>query len=246
MCELKYDVFLSRKSEDAHLAKEIYDFLTEKGLKVFDSEHSLPEVGNADYQKAIDQALDACTHMIVVGSSAENITSAWVEAEWRSFINEKRSGYKAGNILSVVTQSLSLRSLPPSLRSYEVIVLEKVNFERIWAYVKPLEGKQSLPTNSSVTNPVATDSKPTEKEIEEWVNKGHEAFKKNDYNEAVKWYRKAAEQTFDLAQILLGDMYEEGRGLERNRNEPIRLYRLAAKQDNPIAQNRLKRLDQTW
>jgi hypothetical protein len=26
----KIDVFLSRKSEDAHLAKEIYDFLTSK------------------------------------------------------------------------------------------------------------------------------------------------------------------------------------------------------------------------
>ena len=82
------DVFLSRKSQDAALAKQLYDFLTAKGLRVFDSAYSLPELGNADYQQAIDHALETCTHMIVVGSSAEYICSSWVDAEWRLFINE--------------------------------------------------------------------------------------------------------------------------------------------------------------
>jgi|GEM_PF-3537214 len=39
--ENKIDVFILRKSEDAHMAKVIYEFLTSNGQSVFDSDHSL-------------------------------------------------------------------------------------------------------------------------------------------------------------------------------------------------------------
>lgn len=136
MENIKYDVFLSRKSEDAHLAKEIYDFLTEKGLKVFDSDISLPQIGNSDYRKKIDEALDSTTHLIVIGSNVKNISSSWVEAEWGFFIQEKRSGYKDGNILTIVKNEVILRELPPSLRYYEVLQLDNSNLDKILAYVK--------------------------------------------------------------------------------------------------------------
>ena len=44
-----YDVFLSRKSQDAHLANELYVFLTSKGCKVFESDFTLQEMSNDDY-----------------------------------------------------------------------------------------------------------------------------------------------------------------------------------------------------
>ncbi len=86
------DVFISRKTADAKFAKEIYDYLTGQALVVFVSDQTLKEIGNADYIKTIDEALATTTHMIVVGSSAENIRSSWVEAEWLFFLNRKRSG----------------------------------------------------------------------------------------------------------------------------------------------------------
>lgn len=120
---IKYDVFLSRKSEDAHLAKEIYDFLIDKGLKVFDSDHSLQEMGNADYSRAIDDALVNTEHLIVIGSSAENISSPWVEAEWRFFLNRKRSGKVKGNLFTVVLKKKLIDEISPSLYNDAKVVL---------------------------------------------------------------------------------------------------------------------------
>jgi TIR domain len=130
----RIDVFLSRKSQDAHLAKEVYDFLTSKGLQVFDSDHSLLEMGNSDYRRAIDDALVKTEHLIVIGSSVENITSSWVETEWGMFLSRKRSGKAKGNILTVVTKDVEIDDLPLGLQYFEIIPFEKRN-EKILPYV---------------------------------------------------------------------------------------------------------------
>ena len=129
------DVFISHKSADLKLAKQLYDYLVKCGLAVFEADETLPQLGNADYRKTIDDALDRCQHMVVVGSSVANIVSDWVEAEWGSFINEKRSGRKKGNILTVITANLKIEELPASLRGYEVLYFKQENFERIAAYL---------------------------------------------------------------------------------------------------------------
>lgn len=130
------DVFISRKSDDAKFAKEIYDYLTGQALVVFDSDQTLKEIGNADYLKAIDEVLASTTHMIVVGSSAENIKSSWVEAEWLFFLNRKRSGKTSGNLFTVITKDLRIQDIPPSLANFEVIPFNEKNFPIIYNYVR--------------------------------------------------------------------------------------------------------------
>lgn len=51
-----------------------------------------------------------------------------------------------------------------------------------------------------------------------------------DYAEAVKWYRKAAEQGVGMAQIDLGVMYAEGRGVVKNDVKAHMLFNVAASQ----------------
>lgn len=132
----KTDVFISRKSTDAPFAKKIYDYLTSQRLTVFDSDETLKEIGNADYTKTIDEALAKTTHMIVVGSSANNIKSSWVEAEWLFFLNRKRSGKTSGNLFTVITKDFKLEDVPPSLANYEVIPYNEKNFPIIYNYVR--------------------------------------------------------------------------------------------------------------
>ncbi|MHA4846053.1 TIR domain-containing protein [Flavitalea antarctica] len=129
------DVFISYKSADIELAEALFRYLQSKGLVVFLSSESLPKLGNADYRKAIDHALDQCRHMIVVGSQVDYLSSSWVEAEWGFYINEKRAGRKKGNILTVVTNDISIEELPASLRYYQVIFFDGENFEQIASYV---------------------------------------------------------------------------------------------------------------
>lgn len=129
-------IFISCKSEDFELANIFYDFLISRGKKVFFSERTIPEIGNANYRRMIDDALDDAFHMVVIGSKRENIRSPWIEHEWGFFINEINSGRKKGNIISIITDPISIRDLPPSLRNYEVIQYDETQFEKALCFLQ--------------------------------------------------------------------------------------------------------------
>jgi hypothetical protein len=134
-------VFVSAKSSDYHEAKQVYDFLSARGLDVFFSDRSLPALGDSDYRDVIDHALDESEHMVVVTSSRQNVESPWVKAEWGFFINEKRSNRKTGNLITVVSRGLKPSDLPPSLRYYEVLECKQTGFERLIRYLKSADTK---------------------------------------------------------------------------------------------------------
>ncbi|MBQ9776558.1 MAG: sel1 repeat family protein, partial [Lentisphaeria bacterium] len=54
--------------------------------------------------------------------------------------------------------------------------------------------------------------------------------------EAVKWYRKAAEQGDAKAQYNLGNCYYFGNGVTENEQEAVKWYRKAAEQGDAKAQ----------
>ncbi|MEX4218568.1 sel1 repeat family protein, partial [Haemophilus influenzae] len=54
--------------------------------------------------------------------------------------------------------------------------------------------------------------------------------------EAVKWYRKAAEQGYADAQLNLGNMYAKGLGVKQDDVEAVKWYRKAAEQGDADAQ----------
>jgi len=53
---------------------------------------------------------------------------------------------------------------------------------------------------------------------------------KQDHAEAVRWYRKAAEQGHAVSQYNLGVMYANGQGVKQDHAEAVRWYRKAAEQ----------------
>ena len=59
---------------------------------------------------------------------------------------------------------------------------------------------------------------------------------KDDYTEAVKWYRKAAEQGDANAQGLLAQCYKDGSGVEQDYYKAAKWYCKAAEQGNDCAQ----------
>jgi TPR repeat protein len=60
-----------------------------------------------------------------------------------------------------------------------------------------------------------------------------------DYDEAVKWYLKAAAQGAAYAQNNLGVMYAMGQGVPQDYQEAFKWYKKAAEQGDAIAQNNL-------
>ena len=60
-----------------------------------------------------------------------------------------------------------------------------------------------------------------------------------DYREALKWYRLAADQGDADAQLNLGGMYARGEGVPQDYREALKWYRLAADQGHADAQSNL-------
>ena len=60
-----------------------------------------------------------------------------------------------------------------------------------------------------------------------------------DDEEAVRWFRRSAEQGDARGQNNLGVMYDTGQGLREDDEEAVRWYRRAAEQGNPRAQYNL-------
>jgi len=59
------------------------------------------------------------------------------------------------------------------------------------------------------------------------------------YEEAAKWYAKAAKQGHAAAQSDLGDMYDNGEGVPQSYQKAIEYYELSARQGNADAENNL-------
>src|SRR6266496_825050 len=57
-----------------------------------------------------------------------------------------------------------------------------------------------------------------------------------DQAQAVKWYRKAADQRYAVAQYNLGVCYSRGEGVARDEAEAVKWYRKAAEQNCVYAQ----------
>jgi TPR repeat protein len=62
---------------------------------------------------------------------------------------------------------------------------------------------------------------------------------RQDFAEALTWYRKAANQGFATAQYSLGNMYRDGKGVRQSAVEAHKWYSLAAVQGNELAKSGL-------
>lgn len=138
----KYDVFISYKNtnngiqtEDSAMAKELYEFLTDAGIRTFFSGQTLAVLGADRYKEMIDDVLDDCSVLIVVGTSTENITSSWVRYEWDSFYNDILMGKKRGKMFSYVAH-ITPYDLPRTLRSLQCFEKRSSSLEGIRNYVR--------------------------------------------------------------------------------------------------------------
>ncbi len=72
-------------------------------------------------------------------------------------------------------------------------------------------------------------------EAEYFTNKGDDAFKVANNEEALYWYGKAAERGSAKAHYMLGKMFEKGWGVAKDDVEAARWFRLADKYGHPSA-----------
>ncbi len=132
-----FDVFLSVKQEkdghftkDSDVASDLYDFLTSRGLKVFNSRRVVLPVGKS-YEPYIISALLSAKAMIVVGSSADNMNAQWVKDEWSRFQwlqkrEKKERGATDRRLLCYLTGSMRPEQIPRSLGTGRQAIVDGV------------------------------------------------------------------------------------------------------------------------
>ena len=123
-----YDVFLSFKDTDedndyeptaeSKLMEMIYPELVSKGVKPFYARVSMAGKSVYDYEGYIHNAIRSSDMMVLLVSTPKNASSAWVESEWKRFLNWNQGNKERLLVCSV--GDLSPSSLPPELRNYQI------------------------------------------------------------------------------------------------------------------------------
>lgn len=144
----QYDVFISKKTEDCIMAKEVCAFLERNGFRCFISERELPTKGNANYYQTIDEALEHSTNLVVICSRAEYLRSKWVQHEWQAFSNELLSSHRLGNIITIRGKNVNRDEIPFTLRNLELIDWTDYK-NRLLAYIVKSNEKSNLTPNTS-------------------------------------------------------------------------------------------------
>lgn len=98
---------------------------------------------------------------------------------------------------------------------------------------RPGKGLSSNPTSATIATSHSSTRSYTIKELYE---KGSLYYHKGNYQEAIKWYTKAAEKGYTVAQSELGFIYLNGEGVPVNKAEAVKWLKLAGEKGETMAQ----------
>ncbi len=132
--EEPFDVFICYKDSDENgertpdslLAEDIYNKLTNEGLKVFFSRITLEDKLGSAYEPYIFAALNSSKVMIAVGTKKEHFEAVWVKNEWSRYLTLIREG--ADKILIPAYRDMSPYDLPEEFAHLQAQDMSKIAF----------------------------------------------------------------------------------------------------------------------
>ena len=150
--------------------------------------------------------------------------------------------------LAEVRKQLAARQVDASV--WDDVAVQKERLKRVEAQLEVMQNQQqdgqfsghasdSPPIDISAEDLQALHTQAAQGDAEAQFRLGrmyrHGLGVPQDFQEAVKWYRKAADQGNAEAQFRLGMLYEFGRGVPRDFVQAVKWYRKAADQGNAKA-----------
>ncbi len=121
--EKPYDVFICFKAEEDNgqrtqgsiIAQDIYEELTENGVRTFFSRVTLRDIAGEKYEPYIFAALNSARVMLVVTNDTQHLQARWVKNEWMRFLNMKDKD--RSKTLIPVCRGVSPYDLPMELQA---------------------------------------------------------------------------------------------------------------------------------
>ena len=146
---MSYDVFISFKhtdcgriTQDTAMANELSQRLKAKGICVFFSEQTLPQLGESVFKKKIDEALDSANVFVLVCTNANYPRTGWINYECETFLNEILSGNKPSGQMITFIKDISIKDLPLSLHRFQSFNPQHGGYEPIVSFIKTIVDNQ--------------------------------------------------------------------------------------------------------
>lgn len=111
--------FSGNLTQDAEIAKALYEELIQRGVATFFSNSTLMSLGQSVYKRAIDEALDASKVLVLVSTDVRFIETEWVKYEWESFHQDILNGMKKNAQIVTYFDSFAREEIPRSLRDFQ-------------------------------------------------------------------------------------------------------------------------------
>lgn len=181
--EQPYDVFICFKATEENgertqgsiIAQDIYEQLTEKGLKVFFSRITLEDKLSEEYEPYIFAALHSARVMLVVATKPEHLTSRWVQNEWSRYLAMMDKD-KNKSIIPVFS-GMSPYDFPP-----EIPMVQGQDMGKVGAMQDLVRGVLKL-TGKNVAN--RTDSIEGYVTTKNLIVRAKQSIEDREYNEAL-------------------------------------------------------------
>lgn len=130
--EEDYDVFICYKeadnmgerTPDSVIGQDIYDALTEKGIRVFFARISLEDKVGTAYEPYIFAALQSAPIMITIGTKPEYMEAVWVKNEWSRFLAMMKKDSK--KTIIPVYKFMSPYDMPEGFARIQAVNMEKI------------------------------------------------------------------------------------------------------------------------
>ena len=221
---MEYDIFISYSRADTQIVDQFVTKLTDAGYRVWIDREGID--GGDEFKTKIVRAIKGSA-LVVFFSSANSNASKWTVKEISYSLKKEKP---------IVPVRLDEAEYAESI-DFDLIDIDFIQYhsdrptsatERLLKSVSKKLGKPLPPKRPN--NP-DTNLSP-----DELNSRGVSHYNKQEYEQAVDFFRKAAEQGHTDAQFFLGLCYEVGRGVTKDYNEAIKWYRKAAEQGNTIAQ----------
>ena len=207
---VQYDVFISVKQEsdghytaDSDVAANLYDFLIDQGLRVFNSRRTMIPAGQ-EYEPYIISALMSAKTLIVVGTDPDNMNSPWVRNEWSRFqwlqFREKEKTGKTERVLiCYLAKGMQARQIPKALNPNRQAIFDGVKahdelLEAI-AFLNRGQGKKESVRIIRERAP-QEDFRTVETQLKFWLFKGK-------YDKVQEKYEELTEQGLYLTHAAL-------------------------------------------
>ncbi|MCR5296148.1 MAG: TIR domain-containing protein [Clostridiales bacterium] len=155
--EEPFDVFICYKetdengerTDDSVLAQDIYDFLTEKGLKVFFARITLEDKLGQQYEPYIYAALHSSRVMLAIGTKYEYFDAVWVKNEWARYLDMMKSD--KSKTLIPCFKGIDAYDMPREFKNLQALDMGKIGWKQDLVHgIRKLTAKEEKPKQEIV------------------------------------------------------------------------------------------------